>query len=80
MATLTVVSRAPRLYVNHERTEPVPGDVARVADDDGSESTWHFLDGVGKEWFDKRGYSYGLGELPDNLRLLVDGETGQVVP
>lgn len=32
--TLTVISRAPRLYVNHERTHPVDGDIARDVDGD----------------------------------------------
>jgi hypothetical protein len=40
-ASLTVVSRAPRpLYVNSDRTEPVPGDVVRDADDDSNPRTW----------------------------------------
>ena len=88
-ATLTVVSRAPRpLYVNHPRTEPVRGDV--VADANGSGALiWMFAgaDGAdtdGAPWFashDPRGFDgwYSRSSMPDLLRLLVDGETGEVV-
>jgi hypothetical protein len=78
--SLTVVSRAPRpLYVNHPRTEPSCGDVFqpefsqwpiwvaghdRIAEHKSAESC---------RWI-------GPGSLPAHLRLLVDGETGQVVP
>jgi hypothetical protein len=78
--SLTVVSRAPRpLYVNHPRTEPVIGDVARDADNDSDTMTWSSL-GSPSAWYDTAGYSVGRAELPARLRLLVDGETGQVVP
>jgi hypothetical protein len=85
--TLTVVSRAPRpLYVNSDRTEPVPGDVVRDADDDERSGTWAF---VARDWGnrnlpwiplhgeDRRGCL--RGQLPARLRLLVDGTTGQPV-
>lgn len=84
-AELTVVSRAPRpLYVNHPRTKPAPGDVVRSADDDDdvvyvcasprSECAW--LLPVG----DRDALLYmSRSVLPTRLRLLVDGDTGQVV-
>jgi hypothetical protein len=76
--TLTVVSRAPRpLYVNHPRTKPVPGDVVRDADDDSDVETWNT---TGPSWFDRYGYGLSRSDLPDRLRLLVDGETGDTVP
>jgi hypothetical protein len=77
--TLTVVSRAPRpLYVNHDRTEPVPGDVVRDADSD-DPATWHYLTWPGGPWYDLRGNGKPREALPARLRLLVDGETGQAV-
>lgn len=78
--TLTVVSRAPRpMYVNHPRTEPVAGDVVRDCDGD----AWHFdVD----EWWCASSEAcdeddpLGLPiEAYRPLRLLWDGETGQVV-
>lgn len=77
--SLTVVSRAPRpLYVNHPRTEPVPGDVVRDADDPSETQAWWFTTNVAP-W--KTGGGWTTREyLPDRLRLLVDGEVGQVVP
>lgn len=80
--TLTVVSRAARpLYVNHPRTEPVPGDVVRDADSSNDRHTWvKNVDGFTHEWLAVPGHVYVPREqLPDRLRLLVDGETGQVV-
>lgn len=78
--TLTVVSRAPRpLYVNHPRTEPVPGDVVRDADS-GDPRTWHYLTWPGGPWYDLRGNGKKRVDLPTRLRLLVDGETGRCVP
>lgn len=85
-ATLTVISRAPRpLYVNHSRTTPVPGDVVRDADDDGNRQTWQH-DGNPDSWWQPGPYGSPQRKrllreaLPHRLRLLVDGETGQVVP
>jgi hypothetical protein len=78
---LTVVSRAPRpLYVNHPRTEPVAGDVRAsstlTASDSSSASgardtptSGSVQDGLERTYSVRR-----------RLRLLVDGETGQVVP
>ena len=81
---LTVVSRAPRpLYVNHPRTEPVAGDVVRDADDDTDTMTWNYAGGSGESvqgWYDRDGQGAASHHLPERLRLLVDGETGQVVP
>jgi hypothetical protein len=80
--SLTVVSRAPRpLYVNHPRTEPVPGDVVDYSDG-------HF-DGIGP-WFAHRAREGSdlfwmspagpvLGKMPFPMRLLVNGENGQTV-
>lgn len=75
--TLTVVSRAPRpLYVNHPRTEPVPGDVAREEDPE-NPTTW-LMDSFRTWQSTDSTHEQDLGfEWP--LRLLVDGETGQVV-
>jgi hypothetical protein len=81
-ADLLVVSRAPRaLYVNHDRTKPVPGDVVRDADSDSDPRTWvRNAEGFSNEWMTTRAHFYVPREnLPDRLRLLVDGETGQVV-
>jgi hypothetical protein len=82
--TLTVVSRAPRpLYVNSDRTEPVPGDVVRDADSDDA-MVWMFdAAATDKEapWCPPVGDDYhDRSQMPARLRLLVDGETGQVVP
>lgn len=80
--SLTVVSRAPRpLYVNHDRAEPYPGDVVRDADCDypDDQRTWMY-DDTRLPWFcGFMGENYGRINLPDRLRLLVDGATGQVV-
>lgn len=85
--TLAVISRAPRpLYVNHDRTEPVPGDVVRDADAPSSATTYdRCVDGVGiHAWRTTGGVTWLVGDrlanLPARLRLLVDGATGQVVP
>jgi hypothetical protein len=78
--TLTVVSRAPRpLYVNHPRTEPAGGDVARDADGDLPGRVWVYA-GIAGTWRWAEHPSEAAGQLKDvRLRLLVDGETGQVV-
>jgi hypothetical protein len=82
--TLTVVYRAPRpLYVNHDRTEPVVGDVVRDAGNETDARTWtrNVRASVSYEWHDNKANVYVPREkLPDRLRLLVDGSTGQVVP
>jgi hypothetical protein len=80
---LTVVSRAPRpLYVNHPRTEPVPGDVVRDADSE-SAAVWMYgdpADDAGECWAQAaEPFWTTRGHLPAHLRLLVDGTTGQVV-
>ncbi len=80
--TLTVVSRAPRpLYVNHPRTEPMPGDVVRDADK--GPIRWPIWLRQASRWAelncDNSCTWRGPHELPTRLRLLVDGETGQVV-
>jgi hypothetical protein len=78
---LTVVSRAPRpLYVNHPRTEPVPGDVVRDADGNAG-VTWVLADTDRRPWISPALETWvKQEELPARLRLLVDGETGMTVP
>ena len=82
--TLTVVSRAPRpLYVNHPRTEVRKHDVIRDgegvirhcdAGGFGGEPTWW-------SWNYQPGWKWTHTTMPPQpLTLLVDGETGQVVP
>jgi hypothetical protein len=76
--TLAVVSRALRpLYVNHDRTEGVPGDVVR--DEDGV--VW-LRDRYGK-WVSvdsETDDDHLLNWTTGTLTLLVDGETGETVP
>lgn len=75
--TLTVISRAPRLYVNHDRAEPVAGDVVRDADSDEPRTWTKNVNGFSHEWHANRAAHYVPREsLPARLRLLVDGETG----
>jgi hypothetical protein len=77
---LAFVSKAQRpLYVNHSRTEPVGGDVARLVDST-STRVWFYASAINAPgWYDTRG---GRFERPASvsLRLLVDGATGQPVP
>lgn len=79
--TFKVISRAP-LYVNHRRTEPVPGDVARDEEGDGIRLIFRMPSvrrGV-DAWYDQDGTERAYELAPGRrLRLLVDGETGQVV-
>jgi len=88
-AHLTVVSRAPRpLYVNHDRTEPVRGDVVRQE----GIGNYLFTGQMRYAGIEPHGHMTGWVGLPGchpdsgpliarrPLRLLVDGETGQVVP
>lgn len=81
-ATLKVISRGPRpLYVNHPRAEPVRGDVVRDEDND---RIWVYApaDSI-PPWLvqDRDGAWRTTPELmPTRLRLLVDGETRDVVP
>jgi hypothetical protein len=82
-ADLTVISRAPRpLYVNHPRTEPFSGDVARDEDIPETTDSFVYLTHVAHHsagWFGQYGKPVQPGHLPARLRLLIDGETGQVV-
>ncbi len=83
-AQLTITKLAPRpFYANHERQEPVQGDVARDADTperrtylfDGA--CWHSSDGARNLVRLKDDVSpMGRIHLPANLLLLVDGDTG----
>jgi hypothetical protein len=86
--SLLVVSRAPRpLYVNHDRTEPVSGDVVRDADSDVDTDRRVWLCDPAGDWWTAHedtvrvagSPTFGI-EFPKRLWLLVDGETGQVVP
>lgn len=75
---LTVVSRAPRpLYVNHDRTEPVPGDVVRADEFPAMKTTWRR---IRDRWIDQHGVPSADSDMAFPKRLLVDGTTGQVVP
>jgi hypothetical protein len=78
---LTVVSRAPRpLYVNHPRTEPVAGDYAHELDADGKRLVLRVRGTrYPDKWIDQDGLERTYS-VRRRLRLLVDGETGQVVP
>lgn len=75
---LRVISRAPRLYSNHRRTTPIPGDVARWDD---SRPTWTISYGRDGAWHNTRtGLPYERNITENHgLLLLVDGDTGQVV-
>jgi hypothetical protein len=73
--TLTVISRAP--YVNHARTEPRHRDVAIIDDDYYSHSFTYIYGGEG-HWRTQHGEVADLSRA--RLRLLIDGQTGQVVP
>lgn len=77
---LRVISRAtppsPPAYVNHTRTEPVNGDLARDAFDPSSTEVFFRED---EDWYDKGGEYLTRNRLPEQLRLLVDGETGFTV-
>lgn len=80
--TIVVLERAPRqAYVNHEREEPVPGDIARDADTDSR--TPLYLRGADK-WLvivtDRIAVEADVDQIPPRLRLLVDGDTGTAVP
>jgi len=82
---LTVVSRAPRpLYVNHPRTEPVAGDVmipTSHASDDVVTWSWCPLQSGKHRWRATDSDTWlDAEDVDDDLLLLVDGETGQVVP
>lgn len=98
LRTLTILSRTPRpLYVNHPRTEPVPGDVVRVEFDTGCDDDWCMNayapvddDSGLPPWLSIAKVDAGCRYTADmviptpgsrgQMRLLVDGETGQVVP
>jgi hypothetical protein len=90
---LRLISRAPRpLYVNHPRTEPVPGDVVRFEDADHLDDSYTNVylprnEQDRKPWLS---LTHDPGERYSNedalcghldgwqTRLLVDGETGTV--
>jgi hypothetical protein len=76
---LTVIARGPKpIYVNHPRTTPLTGDIARDADDDESTDIW-LRDRV--SWWNPRlGTARDTSAMPEHLRLLIDGGTGQIVP
>lgn len=74
--TVTVITPAPKpLYVNHPRTDPVQGDVARGVNMLGP--IWFRQAGA---WVSDDGKKAGAGNLlPDELILLVDADTGMPV-
>lgn len=83
VAAVTAQEPRPALYVNHPRTEPVAGDVVR--DEDGD--LWTLVDrsayGELRAWHWSTTASKWLHNSPERVAgavLLVDGETGQVVP
>lgn len=80
LRNLTFISRAtppaPPFYVNHTRTEPVDGDLARDAFDPSSTEVFFRED---DDWYGKSGEYFTRSELPEQLRLLVDGDTGFTV-
>lgn len=73
---LKVIERAARpIYVNHARTEPAVGDIARDRDGD----AWR----RGEDGWYLTGCDARLREIQRSYRpltLLWDGATGQVVP
>lgn len=82
---LKIVERAPvPFYANHSRVEPVVGDVVRNAWDPDDTQVWMY-DGprayrTTDVWWNASANRRGSrNEMPDTLRLLVDGATGQVV-
>jgi hypothetical protein len=92
--TVEVISRVPRpFYVNADR-DPVPGDVVSYLNKWTGESAGPFLHATSTEWAGREagGRSTPWLRLPGLARdtgplyaagrvvLLVDGETGQVVP
>lgn len=80
-AEFILIARTPRpVYVNHPRTESAPRDVVRDADDEGNRNTWFRTHDHGWRSMWTPINRLGRDQLPDRLRLLVDGETGQVVP
>ena len=80
--SLTVVSRAPRLYVNHDRSEPVPGDVVRdeMTGDVYVREHNTVLRPDPFWWCPVQGRSRRDDCINLPLTLLVDADTGQVVP
>lgn len=76
--TITVVSQAKRaFYVNVSR-DPIKGDVFRDAEDDTDTGTYSPSSHDGF-WENIEGNTITLADLPKTRRLLIDGETGQVV-
>lgn len=79
---LTVIARAPKpFYVNHPRTEPALGDVVTITEDspmDGWRPTWAWSGKGG--WISTRTGTPISGSMIHHPLLLIDGETGQVVP
>lgn len=67
------------LYLNHDRTKPVAGDVARAMDGLDAWTYGQFGWDTPRAWSNPRTGWLG-SQLPvERLVLLVDGETGQVV-
>jgi hypothetical protein len=88
LAEFELIEKALRpMYVNHPRTEPMPGDVVRDADDDASTRVWIYGPHGGADarpWMGSlNGYvefiSIDSDRFPKRALLLVDGETGMAV-
>ena len=88
---LRVISRAPRpLYLNSDRTEPVPGDVVsfkgRVSGTTYGPYLYTYKEqlvtGETSRWINARNLIPSTAPLryAGELTLLVDGTTGKVVP
>jgi hypothetical protein len=74
---LSIVSKTERpVYTNHLRTEAVTGDVVQPVD---SADARQWMCIVGLRFVGLDGRASSIKELPD-LTLLIDGETGNVVP
>lgn len=83
-STVTLVERGLQpVYVNHSRTEPFSGDIVCDADAPSNHRlTYLFGDDDSYPWRECmiNGEWLPRDELPKRLRLLIDGETGEVVP
>ena len=90
---LEVVSRAPLpFYANCKRSKPIQGDVVRIVDlrnphnsytniyDPRGNRAWPWLALSGERWTDEQALPKADIAQHYRIELLVDGETGEVVP
>jgi hypothetical protein len=69
-----VTKLAPRpVYVNHEREEPVEGDIVRIPE---TPTRTTYVWSEDRWWAVSKGKLVVTGNMPDRLLLLVDGDTG----